>query len=329
MLKKSGKLLSLFSNHEQYRLLAQRLGEKRVDRIQAMQVFVRVAEAGSFIHAAETLSLPASTVTSTVKRLEKHLQVRLLNRTTRRVNLTPEGARYLVQCQEILSLIEQTESSLTDSVKRPQGRLRVDMPGGIAHFIVMPHLHDFYRRYPDIYLMMGVNDRQVDLVQEGVDCVIRTGELHDSTLVARPLGQLRWVTCASPVYLREYGIPHHPDDLSQHRAIHYFSANRRHAGDMHFVNGTEKRSLTVNGIAAANETGLYISMCLAGFGLAQLAERVVADHLREGRLIEVLADWQPAPVPVSVLYPHQRFLSPAVRAFADWIAERVRSDNVG
>ncbi|MFL1491383.1 LysR family transcriptional regulator [Pseudomonas antarctica] len=295
-----------------------------MDRIQAMQVFVRVAEAGSFIQAAQTLSLPASTVTSSVKNLEKYLQVRLLNRTTRRVSLTPEGARYLVQCREILELIEHTESSLTEDAKRPQGRLRVDMPGGIAHFIVMPNLQDFYRRYPDIYLMIGVNDRQVDLVQEGIDCVIRTGELNDSTLIARPLGQFRWVTCASAAYLKENGIPQTPEDLSHHRAIHYFSGQDRRAGEMRFVSGTEKISVPVSGAAAANETGLYIKMCLEGFGLMQLAERVVSDHLQEGRLIEVLADWQPASVPVTLLYPHQRFLSPAVRVFADWIAELVR-----
>lgn len=150
-----------------------------MDRIQAMQMFMRVAEAGSFVRAAETLSLPASTVTSTIKNLEKYLKVRLLNRTTRRVSLTPEGMQYLAQCREILALIEHSESTLSESVARPQGRLRVDMPAGIAHFIVMPHLPDFYRRYPDIYLMIGVSDRQVDLIQEGVDCVIRTGELNN------------------------------------------------------------------------------------------------------------------------------------------------------
>ena len=291
-----------------------------MDRIQAMQIFTRVAEAGSFVRAAETLSLPSSTVTSTIKSLEKYLQVRLLNRTTRRVSLTPEGLQYLAQCREILSLIENAESSLTDSAKRPQGRLRVDMPGGIAHFIVMPNLKDFYRLYPDIYLMIGVSDRQVDLVQEGVDCVIRTGELTNSTLVARPLGRFRWITCASPEYLREYGVPETPEELSKHRAIHYFSGPARRTNELRFVRGTETLSVPVNGGAAVNETGLYIKMCLEGFGLAQLAENVVSENLLEGSLVEVLADWQPPSVPVAMLYPHQRFLSPAVRAFADWIA---------
>ncbi|HAS1184865.1 TPA: LysR family transcriptional regulator [Enterobacter cloacae] len=294
-----------------------------MDRLQAMQIFMRVAEAGSFVRAAETLSLPSSTVTSTIKNLEKYLQVRLLNRTTRRVSLTSEGGQYLAQCREILSLIEHAESSLTDSVKRPQGRLRVDMPAGIAHFIVMPNLQDFYRRYPEIYLMIGVSDRQVDLVQEGVDCVIRTGELTNSTLVARPLGRFRWVTCASPDYLREYGMPQSPDELSRHRAIHYFSSQTRRADELRFQQGSEMRYVSVNGQAAVNETGLYIKMCLEGYGLAQLAENVIAEHLEQGTLVEVMSDWQPPPVPVTLLYPHQRFLSPAVRAFADWIDELI------
>ncbi|HGH4667014.1 TPA: LysR family transcriptional regulator [Enterobacter cloacae] len=294
-----------------------------MDRLQAMQIFTRVAEAGSFVRAAETLSLPSSTVTSTIKNLEKYLQVRLLNRTTRRVSLTPEGVQYLAQCRDILSLIEHAESSLTDSVRRPQGRLRVDMPAGIAHFIVMPNLQDFYRRYPDIYLMTGVSDRQVDLVQEGVDCVIRTGELTNSTLVARPLGRFRWVTCASPDYLREYGVPQSPDELSRHRAIHYFSGQTRRADELRFQQGSALRYVSVNGQMAVNETGLYIKMCLEGYGLAQLAENVIAEHLAQGTLVEIMADWQPPPVPVTLLYPHQRFLSPAVRAFADWIDELI------
>ncbi|PCM82301.1 LysR family transcriptional regulator [Enterobacter cloacae] len=294
-----------------------------MDRLQAMQIFTRVAEAGSFVRAAETLSLPSSTVTSTIKNLEKYLQVRLLNRTTRRVSLTPEGGQYLAQCRDILSLIEHAESSLTDSVKRPQGRLRVDMPAGIAHFIVMPNLQDFYRRYPEIYLMIGVSDRQVDLVQEGVDCVIRTGELTNSTLVARPLGRFRWVTCASPDYLREYGVPQSPDELSRHRAIHYFSSQTRRADELRFQQGSELQYVSVNGQTAVNETGLYIKMCLEGYGLAQLAENVIAEHLAQGTLVEIMADWQPPPVPVTLLYPHQRFLSPAVRAFADWIDELI------
>lgn len=295
----------------------------RLDRIQAMQIFVRVAEAESFIHAAEALSQPASTVTSVVKNLEKYLQVRLLNRTTRRVSLTPEGAEYLIQCKEILDLIEHTESNLTKAIKKPQGRLRVDMPAGIAHSVVMPNLQDFQLRYPDIHLMIGVSDRQVDLIKEGVDCVIRMGNLENSSLVARPLGEFRWVTCASAAYLKENGIPQSLDDLAHHRAIHYFSGNNRKTGEMCFVQNGEKKIVRMNGNIAVNETELYIKMCLEGYGLAQLAERLVTEHLKEKRLLAVLQDWCPSPVTVTLLYPHQRYVSPAVRVFSDWMSELI------
>lgn len=197
------------------------------------------------------------------------------------------------------------------------------MPAGIAHSVVMPNLQDFQRRYPDIYLMIGVSDRQVDIIKEGVDCVIRMGNLENSSLVARPLGEFRWVTCASAAYLKENGIPQSPDDLEQHQAIHYFSGNNRQAGEMRFVQNGEKKIVQMNGNIAVNETELYIKMCLEGYGLAQLAERLVTEHLKEKKLIAVLQDWCPSPVTVTLLYPHQRFLSQAVRVFSDWMAELI------
>ena len=292
-----------------------------MDRVQAMQVFLRVVESKSFIRAAETLGLPASSVTGIIKRLEKHLQTRLLNRSTRNLSLTPEGERYFYRCREILDLIDDTESSLHGTMERPQGRLRVDMPGGIAHAVILPQLGQFQQRYPDIYLMIGINDRQVDLIQDGVDCVIRTGRLHGSTLVARRLGELRWITCAAPSYLDEKGIPEGLEDLHRHRAVHYFSSTTRRDGGLHFVEDGNSVTVPVPGTVAVNETGLYIKLGLDGVGLMQLAEILVADHLRSGKLVEVLSDMRPAPVPVSLVYPHQRFLSPAMRAFADWTAE--------
>lgn len=292
-----------------------------MDRIQAMQVFLRVVESKSFVRAAETLGLPASSVTGIIKRLERHLQTRLLNRSTRNLSLTPEGERYFHRCREILDLIADTESSLQGSSERPQGRLRVDMPGGIAHAVILPRLRQFQQRYPDIYLMIGVNDRQVDLIQEGVDCVIRTGSLDDSALVARRLGKLNWITCATPSYLAEHGVPEVLEDLPAHRAVHYFSNTTRRGSDLHFVEEGISIAVPVPGAVAVNETGLYIKLCLDGFGLMQLAEILVTDQLQAGELVEVLADRRPAPMPVSLLYPHHRFLSPAMRAFADWTTE--------
>ena len=286
-----------------------------------MQVFLRVVEGGSFVRAAETLGLPASSVTAIIKRLEKHLQTRLLNRSTRNLSLTPEGERYFHRCREILDLIDDTESSLQGSVERPQGRLRVDVPGGIAHAVILPQLWQFRQRYPDIYLMVGVNDRQVDLIQENVDCVIRTGSLDDSTLVARRLGELRWITCAAPSYLAEHGVPQALEDLQRHRAVHYFSSTTRRGSDLRFVEEGVSIAVPVAGTVAVNETELYIKLGRDGHGLMQLAEILVSDHLQAGELVEVLADKRPAPAPVSLVYPHHRFLSPAMRAFTDWAAE--------
>jgi len=284
-------------------------------------VFLRVVESRSFVRAAETLGLPSSSVTSIIKGLEKHLQTRLLNRSTRNLSLTPEGERYFFRSREILDLIDDTEASLHSSAARPHGRLRVDMPGGIAHAVILPQLEDFQRRYPDIYLMVGVNDRQVDLIQEGVDCVIRTGILEDSTLVAHRLGELRWITCAAPSYLDEKGMPEVLEDLKGHRAVHYFSSTTRRGNELHFIEEGDSISVPVPGTIAVNETGLYIKLCLDGLGLMQLAEILVTDHLQAGELVEVLPDKRPAPVPVSLLYPHHRFVSSAMRAFADWATE--------
>ena len=273
------------------------------------------------MRAAQTLGLPASSVTAIIKRLEKHLQTRLLNRSTRNLSLTPEGERYFHRCREILELIADTEASLQGASDRPQGRLRVDMPGGIAHAVILPQLAQFQQRYPDIYLMIGVNDRQVDLIQEGVDCVIRPGSLEDSTLVARRLGELRWITCAAPSYLAEHGAPATLEDLPGHRAVHYFSSTTRRGSDLHFIEDGIRIAVPLPGTVAVNETGLYIELGLAGHGLMQLAEILVSSQLQAGQLVEVLADRRPAPVPVSLLYPHQRFLSPAMRAFSEWTAE--------
>lgn len=286
-----------------------------------MQVFLRVVESRSFVRAAETLGLPASSVTSIIKGLEKHLQTRLLHRSTRNLSLTPEGERYFQRCREILDLIDDTEASLHGPAERPRGRLRVDMPGGIAHAVILPQLGQFQQRYPDIYLMVGVNDRQVDLIQEGVDCVIRTGSLDDSALIAHGLGELRWITCAAPSYLDEKGIPVALEDLQVHRAVHYFSSTMRRGNELHFVVDGAGIAVTVAGTIAVNETELYIKLCLDGVGLIQLAEVLVTDHLQAGALVEVLPDKRPPPVPVSLVYPHHRFVSPAMRAFAEWTTE--------
>lgn len=292
-----------------------------MDRFQAMQVFTRVVDANSFTRAADSLGLPRTTVTTTIQNLENLLQVRLLNRTTRRLSLTPDGAAYYERCLRILADLEETEASFQNVARGPKGRLRIDVPPSIGRLILIPYLCDFYQRYPDIELVIGMGDRPVDLVQEAVDCVIRIGELPDSTLVARRIGIFQGVTCAAPSYLERYGEPKLIEDLERHKAVHYFSSRTGRTINWEFIVDGEVREVVVQGTVSVNDADAYVACGLKGFGLIQPARYMVLPHLQSGQLIEVLPQWLPAPMPISVVYPHNRHLSPKVRAFTDWVAE--------
>nr|MBF0684493.1 LysR family transcriptional regulator [Pseudomonas sp.] len=190
-----------------------------MDRFQAMQVFTRVVDANSFTLAADSLGIPRSTVSSTIQNLERNLKVRLLNRTTRRLSLTPDGAAYYERCQQILADLEDIEASFRDVTRGPSGRLRIDTLPSIGRLILVPALCDFHSRYPDIDLAIGMSDRVVDMVRDAVDCAIRVGELEDSSMVARRIGTFESITCAAPSYLERHGEPQSIEELSKHRAV--------------------------------------------------------------------------------------------------------------
>lgn len=291
-----------------------------MDRFQAMQVFTRVVEANSFTRAADALGLPRTTVTTIIQNLEKHLGVRLLNRTTRRLSLTPDGAAYYKHSTRILAEVEETESFLQDSASRPQGRLRIDVPPSIGTLVLIPALCDFHTRYPDVELVIGLSERKVDLVQDAVDCVIRGGPLEDSSLVARRIGTLEFITCASPDYLARHGVPKTLEDLSKHHGVHYFKSSGRNWGWDFVVDG-EERHVDVPGVVSVNDWSAHLACAVQGFGLIQTARFIALPHIRKGELIEVLPQWRPSPVQVSLLYLQSRQLSPKVRAFSDWVAE--------
>ena len=292
-----------------------------MDRFQAMQVFTRVVDANSFTRAADNLGLPRATVTTIIQSLEALLQVRLLNRTTRRISLTPDGAAYYEHCARILGEVEETESSFRDVAKGPKGRLRIDVPSVIGRQILIPRLCDFHSRYPDIELVIGMGDRQVDLVREAVDCVIRGGELQDSTLVARRIGSFKAITCAAPEYLERHGIPTSIDDLKDHCAVHYFSSRTGRTIDWDFVVDGVSTPVKMRGILSVNDAEAYVACGLQGFGLIQPARFMALSHLASGALLEVLPQWSPSPIPISVAYMQNRHLSPKVRAFVDWVAD--------
>ena len=295
--------------------------DETMDRFQAMQVFTRVVEVNSFTRAADTLGLPRTTVTTTIQNLERHLGVRLLNRTTRRISLTPDGAAYYEHSKRILADVEETEACFHEASVRPQGRLRIDMPSSIGHQIVVPALCEFHTRYPDIELVLGMSDRRVDLVQEAVDCVIRGGELEDSTLVARRIGLFQFVTCAAPAYLEKHGVPHTLEDLKNHQALNYFASRSGRNYSWDFVVDGKVQEVDMPGRLSVNDWNAHLSLALKGCGMIQTARFVALPHMQSGELIEVLPQWKPQPLPVSLLYPQSRQLSPKVRVFSDWVAE--------
>lgn len=292
-----------------------------MDRFQAMKVYLAVVDARSFSRAADNLGLPRATVTTTIQGLENLLRVRLLNRTTRSVSLTPDGAAYYERCARLLGELEEIEASFRDVAQRPQGRLRIDVPTVIGRLILIPKLCEFRQRYPDIDLVIGMSDRPVDLVQEAVDCVIRGGELIDSSLVARRIGSISFVNCGAPAYFERFGTPSTLEELESHQAVHYFSSRTGRIIDWDHVVDGEVRHVKVPGSIAVNDAEAYMTLALQGFGLVQAARFVALPHLERGELVEILPQWRPEPLPLSVLYPQNRHLSPKVRAFSDWAAE--------
>ena len=247
--------------------------------------------------------------------------MRLLNRTTRRIGLTPDGAGYYQHCVRILADVEETEACFQEAALRLKGRLRIDVPTCIGRLILIPSLCDFHDKYPDVELVLGLGDRPVDMVQEAVDCVIRSGDLEDSSLVARRIGMLQTVTCASPSYISRHGMPQTIEELGRHHAVHYFMSRSGRNCAWNFKVDDKHQEVEMKGTVAVNEAGAYLDCGLKGFGLIQTPRYMALPHLQSGELIEVLPQCKPGAVPMSILYPQSRQLSPKVRAFADWVAE--------
>ena len=292
-----------------------------MDKLDAMRLFTRIVELGSFSRAADDLRLPAATATHTIKQLEARLGVRLLQRTTRHVSATLDGQAYYQRCVGILADVDETEAGFGRSGVPPRGKLRVDLQGTLARHYVLPRLGEFFARYPDIELEIGMGDRLVDLAREGMDCVLRVGELRDSGMVGRRVASLQQLTCASAAYLDRNGTPLTVDDLQHHRAVNFYSPASGKPFPFDFVVDGQPRSVTLPGAVSVSNAEAYADCCAAGLGLIQLPRYHVAARLADGSLREVLADWRPPPLPVSVLYPQQRQLSPRVRVFVDWLAE--------
>jgi DNA-binding transcriptional LysR family regulator len=291
-----------------------------MDRFNAMRVFTRIVELGGFAKAADSLQLPRASVTILIKQLEAHLGVQLLQRTTRQISLTLDGAAYYPRCVRLLADLEETEAVFSAARHNPKGLLRVDMPAGIGRLIVIPALPQFTARYPLIELEIGLNDRPVDLIREGVDCVLRGGSSLDDSLVARPLVMLDQVTCASPDYLQRQGTPRGLADLPAHQMVEYVASSGKRFG-LEFVVDGQVQPINLPKQVSVNSADGYLAACEAGYGLVQTPYYHVARQLKEGRLIEVLREVPPPGMPLTALYPPHRQLSRRVRVFVDWMVE--------
>lgn len=292
-----------------------------MDRLESMHVFTRVAELSSFTQAADSLGLPKATVSTAVRQLEAMLGTRLLQRTTRRVRLTQDGEAFYERCSHLLADMDAATSMFQRSPDQIAGRLRVDMPSGMAKSLIIPHLPEFLDTHPGIDIELSTTDRRVDLIREGFDCVIRVGTLSDSNLVARPLGHLRIINCVSPDYIRRFGEPKTLDDLPEHRLVHYVQTLGVRDEGWEYFDGERYRNVAMPGRVTVNGADAYTAACLAGLGIIQAPAVGVREALAAGLLVEVLKHYPVEPMPVNLLYPDRRHLSPRLQAFMAWIGE--------
>jgi DNA-binding transcriptional LysR family regulator len=295
-----------------------------MDRLEAIQIFSRVAEMASFTRAADSLGLPKASVSTAVQQLESALGARLLHRTTRRVELTQDGRAFYERARDLLADMDELNTMFQRGEASLRGRLRIDMPSRLGYNFVIPKLPHFLDAHPHLELEISSTDRKVDLVREGFDCVIRVGDPGEGGLVARRLGYFRIVHCVSPAYIRRFGTPHTLDDLADHHLIHYVpTLGAKSSGFEYFADGDYK-SLPMQGSVTVNNSDAYQAACLAGLGVIQVPVAGVRHLFESGQLVEILPQVKAEPMPLSLIYAHRRNLSKRLQIFMEWLAEILR-----
>lgn len=294
-----------------------------MDRFDAMQAFARVVETGSFTKAAATLHMSKTSVTQLVQQLEARLRVRLLNRTTRKVNVTADGAAYYERVVRLLADVDDAETSLSSASMVPRGRLRVDVPSPFARMLLIPALPTFYARYPEIQLTLGVSDRIVDIIGENVDCVVRGGEITDQSLVARHVGDLQLGIYATPGYLQRAGVPAHPRELEVegHSTVGFLWSRTGKTLPYEMQRGEERIETHGRPLLTVDDGNAYLAAGLAGLGMLWLPYYMAAPHLATGELVRLFDDWQMAPMPMYLAFPPNRHVSAKLRVFIDWVVD--------
>lgn len=295
-----------------------------MDRIEAMQIFVQVVEKGSFTAAAEQLQLHRPVATRAIQALEQELGVRLLNRTTRKLSVTDEGEDFYQRTVQLLSGIEDTFASYSDRRRSAKGRLKVNLAATIAKAIVIPALPDFQRAHAQIEIHLGVTDQPVDIVDEGIDCVVRLGDLHDSSAIAKRIGEVRMTTCASRTYIERHGMPSSIEELRAHKAINFASGRNRRLVDWTFNENNEEVRLKLSSSIVTDNSDALLTCALSGMGVIQGVRPALLPYLESGRLVEVLPDLPASPKAISVLYPHRAHLPSKTKVFVDWLAGIVK-----
>ncbi|MFJ5446713.1 LysR family transcriptional regulator [Methylobacillus methanolivorans] len=295
-----------------------------MDKLHAMTVFTRVAELSSFTQAANSLGLPKGSISMAVQNLEGHLGTRLLQRTTRKVVLTHDGQVFYQRCKDLLTDMDELESMFQLDEKGIQGRIRIDVPLAVAREVVMPHLPDFLAQHPGIKIELSSTDRRVDVVAEGFDCVLRVGNLGDSGLVARSMGVHHTINCASPIYVEKYGAPSTLDDLKHHFMVHYAQVLGSEDAYWEYRLGAEIKRIKMPSIITVNNSDAYTQACLAGLGIIQVPQAAAKKHLSQGKMLELLPEYQAAPMPITMLYPNRQHQPRRVKVFMDWLAERLQ-----
>lgn len=290
-----------------------------MDRFEAMKVFIRVAELQSFTRAADSLGLPKATVSTVVQNLEARLGARMLNRTTRQVRLTPEGQSFLERCKDLLDDLDDVEAMFRIDASQIKGKIRVDMTVPTACDLIIPRLHEFIEQHPGIEIELSSTDHRVDLIRDGIDCVIRAGSYSEPGVAEKLIATAPLVNCASPVYLDKYGKPESLDDLKHHKLIHYTLALGSKPEGFEYFDGEKYRETRMQGFITVNNTVAYTAACLAGLGIAQIPKPGVKSYLKSGRLVEVLPQYHAEPMNIKLVYPQRRLLAKRVRVFMEWI----------
>ncbi len=291
-----------------------------MDTHTAMQTFAKVVELGSFAAAAEKMGQARSVVTRQIAYLEQKYGVRLLNRTTRKLSMTDAGRAFYDRVRPILAEVNDLELSLQAEGQRPSGRLRISAPVSFGILHLGPTIAEYLQRYPDVVIDLDLNDRVVDLVEDGYDVAVRIGPMNDSSLVARPLAPQPLIVCAAPAYLARHAAPAHPEDLRNHRCLHYTYAST--GNEWHFEKDGKIQLVRVNAALRANNGDVLRTAALAGHGIIMQPEFLVGDDVKAGRLIALLTDYTHSPIVMAAVYPHRRFLSPKVRSFVEYLETR-------